>query len=355
MKSLLTIFLAVATALFASACNNGSSTESAAAPAPRASQSLPVQVLNVVPRDLSRIVEISGQVEPLRTIRLAARTDGVLTEVLVEAGDPVRDGQVLARIDVREQRAELARARANLHEKQATFERFEQLKDRAYVDAASYESARAALEVAETEIQLWQTRVDFGTVQSSIDGTVVARYIEPGEAIARHAPLFSLADLSSLVVRVGVSELDLRNLSIGDNVTVRIDAIADSNPVDGRVRRIFPAAEDSSRLIVVEVELAPTGTKVVRPGYLARVELLVDSRLDVLAVPAGSVAQSDGAYYVMVVDSDDRLARRIVEPGIIRGNWREITTGLEPGDRVVSANPQEMSEGEKVRIVDWTT
>lgn len=315
-------------------------------------RSLPIQALSVAPRDLSRVVTVSNSVEPLRVIRLAARTDGVLNEVLVEEGDSVREGQRLAAIDVREQAAELARARARLQERQATFERFEQLRERNYVDLASYEAARAELKVAETDVELWQTRVEFGTVRSSIDGTVVGRYIEPGEAISRHAALFSIADLSSLVVRLGVSELDVGNLRVGDAVVVNIDAVGDQNPVGGLIRRIFPAAEADSRLITVEVELPQGQAHGVRPGFLARARLLVDQRENALAVPAGSVAESDGEFFVMVVNGDERLERRVIEPGVIRGSWREVLSGLQAGDRVVAANPLEMTAGDRVRVVD---
>lgn len=319
----------------------------------RAERSLPVQALEVAPRDLSRVIQVSSMVEPLRTIRLAARTDGVLTDVLVEEGDEIGAGQVLARIDVREQQAELARARARLNEKRANFERMESLMERDYVDAATFEAARAELAVAESEVRLWQTRVEFGTVNSTIDGTVVERYVEPGEAVGRHAPLFSLADLSTQVLRLGISELDIPNLKVGDTVSVRVDAVTDGNPLIGELRRIFPAAEADSRLVTVEVDLPEARGLGVRPGFLARAELVVDLRPNALAVPAGAVAQAGDGYYVMVIGPDNRLRRQTVQPGVIRGAWREIIAGLEPGDRVVAANPLDMGEGELVRIVGW--
>ncbi len=313
---------------------------------------MPVQALEIQPRDLSRVITVSNAVEPLRTIRLAARTDGVLNEVRVEEGDPVEAGQILASIDVREQQAELARARARLEERRATFERLDQLRERNYVDLASYEAARAELSVAETDVELWETRVEFGTVTSSIGGTVVARYVEPGEAISRHEPLFSIADLSALVVRLGVSELDVGNLRVGDPVVINVDAVSQGDQMAGLIRRIFPAAEADSRLITVEVELPEALQQGVRPGFLARARLLVERRENALAVPAGAVAESDGEFFVMVVNGDERLERRVIEPGVIRGAWREVVSGLDEGDRVISANPMEMTPGDRVRVVD---
>ncbi len=329
----------------------GGKTESEGGGGQREPRPLPVRALEVAPRDLSRVVTVSASVEPLRTIQLAARTEGVLTDVLVEEGSQVAQGEVIARIDVREQRAELARSRARLHERQASFERFERLRDRNYVDLASFEAARAELEIAATEVELWETRVAFGTVASSIAGTVVGRYVEPGEAIARHAALFSIADFSNMVVRLGLSELDIANLREGDPVVVHIDALARQEPLDGFIRRIFPSAEAESRLITVEVDLPGALERGVKPGFLARARVLVEEKTDVLAVPAAAVAESDDGFFVMMIDGNDQLERRLVEPGIIRGAWREIADGLAVGERVIAANPMEMSAGDRVRVV----
>ena len=322
--------------------------------AERAEPTLPVQAVEVQPRDLSRTVNVSGPVEPLRNIRLASRTDGVVEEVLVEEGDRVARGEVIARLDVSEQRAELARAQARVEEKALNFERMQRLRDQNYVDAAAFEAAQAELAVARSDEQLWQTRVDFGVVRASANATVIARHIEPGEAVARHDPMFELADLANLVVRLGVSELDVRRLEVGSIASIRLDAVADLNPVEGRVRRIFPSAETDSRLVQVEIELPDAAVMGVRPGFLARAHLVVDERAGVLAVPSAAIAErEDGGYYVMRINDEDRLERRAVEGGVTRGGWLEIRDGLGRGDRVVATNPLDLSEGARVRIVGW--
>jgi RND family efflux transporter MFP subunit len=205
--------------------------------------------------------------------------------------------------------------------------------------------------VAESDVELWRTRVEFGRIVAPIDGHVIQRMVEPGAAIGRLAPAFELSNLDELVVRVGVSELDLDQLEAGDEVPVTIDALGDDGPITGRVRRIFPAAEDSSRLVTVEIALPNAFARGVRPGYLARADLLIDFRENVLAVPAGAVGVGDRSY-VMVIDGDNELVKRAVNTGVIRGQWREITGGLQPGDRIVSSNPIDLAEGDLVRVVD---
>ena len=313
--------------------------------------SLPVRSYEVSRRDLSRHVQVASPVEPLRTVQLAARTDGIIESVEVEAGDRVEAGQLLAQIDVSEQRAELSRAEAALREAQTNFERLQRLRDQDYIDEASFVTAQSELDVALTVVDLWRTRVDFGRITATIDGYVIDRMIEPGSAIARLGSAFELADLDDLVTRIGVSELDVSEIQAGDKVPVRIDALKDRPALDGVVRRVFPAADGASRLVTVEIVLPDAYAQGVRPGFLARADLRVDYKQGVLAVPAGSVGMGDPSY-VMVIDQDSELRRRAVTTGIIRGDWREIVGGLEPGDRIVSSSPLDLAEGTRVRIVD---
>ena len=319
----------------------------------RAAMPEPVLASTVGAQDLSRSITLSNPIEAIRVVDLAARTNGVVTEVLVEEGDPIKVGDVLARIDVAEQRAELARAQAQLQEREANFERFQQLKDRDYIDAASFEAARAELAIARSDVALWQTRVDFGEVTSTVNGTVIDRMIEPGEAIASNGVLFSIADLSTLVVRLGVSELDVGQLQVGQDVSVIIDALDRNQTQIGQIRRIFPAADPTSRLITVEVALPKTDAANIKPGFLARVELVVESFEDVIAIPAIAAGQRDGQAYVMVIDEDMTLIARPVELGVSRGVMREVISGLEVGERVVPSNPSELNAGDLVRIVEW--
>lgn len=322
-------------------------------PGERGEYLLPVQAAEVAPRDLSRTVRLSAPVEPLRTIRLATSIEGIVREVLVEEGDRVAAGALVARLDVAEQRAELARARARREERRANFMRLEDLRRRDYVDAGAFDAAAAELAIAESEVQLWETRVGFGTVRATADGTVVARHVEPGEAVSRHSPVADIADLDQLVLRLGVSELDVVALQRDTAVTLRVDALDASGALVGRIRRIFPVAEAASRLVIVEVEVPEAAVLGVRPGFLARAELVVDRREDVLAVPASAVAELEGGHYVMLIGAQERLERRPVRIGVTRGAWQEVVEGLAPGDRVVATNPLDLSEGMRVRIVGW--
>ncbi len=310
-----------------------------------------VAVMEMEPRDMSRRVTVSAPVEPRVLIRLASRTTGTVDRLLKEEGDRVRRGELLAELDMSEQRAELDRAEAEQERARLDYERLAELRERRAVSLADYQQALANLRVAESERQLWQTRVAFGRITAPQDTVITRRYIEPGEAVQQHDTLFELAAMDELVVRPGLPEVDVVHLMPGQLVTVRLDALPDQR-FAGTVRRIFPSADTGSRLVTVEVALPEDAdTRGVRPGYLARLQFDVDPRTGVLALPTPSVGADDDGYYVYLVEND-ALVRRSVQIGINRGGWTEITDGLSPGEVVLASNPIDMREGQEVRIVE---
>jgi membrane fusion protein, multidrug efflux system len=334
------------------ACGNGNTQETGTDADPRAERTTPVAAVEIQPRDLSRQISLSGTVQPRNHIRLAGRTSGTVDAVHVEEGDTVERGALLAELDMSEPRAELARAQAIRAEAELEYRRAAQLRGDRVISAAEYQRAQAALEVADSEVRLWQTRVDFGRITAPMDAVITARHVDPGEAVQAHETLFELAVMDALVIRMGVSELDVAHLRTGRSVPVRVDALPELE-IDGRLRRIFPMADSVSRLITVEVALpASAAGNGVRPGYLARVRLNVDERPDAIAVPSAALGEDGDTRYVYVI-RDERLHRREVEPGVTRGPWTEIVSGLDPGEIVLATHPIDMRDGQRVRIVGW--
>jgi membrane fusion protein, multidrug efflux system len=337
-------------ALGLTACGDGNGQETNTSP--RAERATPVAAVELQPRDLSRQISLSGTVQPRHRIRLASRTVGNVEAVHGEEGDAVAQGSLLAELDMSEPRAELARARALRSEAELEYRRAEELRENRVISPAEYQRARAALEVADSEVRLWETRVNFGRIAAPMHAVITARHVEPGEAVQAHDTLFELAAMDALVIHLGVSELDVVHLQTGQPVPVRVDALPDLE-IRGELRRIFPVADSVSRLITVEVALPASVTDAgVRPGYLARIRLNVDERPDALAVPSAALGEDGDTRYVYLI-RDERLERREVEPGVTRGPWTEIVSGLETGDIVLATNPIDMRDGQRVRIVGW--
>jgi RND family efflux transporter MFP subunit len=333
----------------AAACSGGGS--ASGAPPRDGARSIPVAVALVAPRDLSRALEVTGRVEPVRTIGVNSLLAGTVLAVHAQEGDRVRAGQLLAELDARETRAQLERAQAVLANAQAVFERNKQLNATKIITDAEFEQSRSAYDVARSDAELWRTRVAFSQITAPSAGVVTAKLVEAGSAVSPNQRVFDLADVSLLVVRVQLSELDVVHVRPGAEVDVVLDAYP-ASPVRGRVRRVFPSADAQSRLVPVEVALAgfPAGVAA-RPGFLARVTFQLDRRPGALVVPAGAVGVGEEGQFVYLVDGDS-LVRRPVTLGITAEGMVEVRQGLAAGERVVTSGHTNLRPGSRVRVTE---
>ncbi|HKY61545.1 MAG TPA: efflux RND transporter periplasmic adaptor subunit, partial [Gemmatimonadota bacterium] len=294
-----------------------------------------------------RDVTVSGVVEPLRTVGLNSQLSSTVLSIAVEEGDRVGPGQVLARLDAAELQAELASAEANHEVAQAAWERAQQLYREQIITLPEYERDRAAFAAAEATLDQLRTRLGYASIRSPLTGVVLEKDVEAGDLVAPQQQLFRVADISTLVVRVGVSELDVVQLAEGDTVEVVLDAFPDQ-PVRGWIRRVFPAADPQSRLVPVEVALEAGSPA--RPGFLARVELRFDARDEVPVIPAAAVVRGAGGQAVFVVQ-EGRAVRRPVQVGQTYEGRVEVQGGLAPGDVVVVKGNASLRDGARVRAL----
>lgn len=333
--------------LWLQACSPG--TEARAGSETAGERPLPVAVAAAERRDLARTVTVTGPIEPLRVIGVNSQAAGTVLAIRAQEGDRVAQGQLLAQLDGREAQAQLERAEALLVSAQSAFERAQSLHQSQIITDAELDQARSAFEVARSDVALWRTRVGFTRIVAPAAGVVMSKAVEAGSAVSPNQQLFELADVSLLVVRVQLSELEVVHLAGGASVEVRLDAYPDV-ALRGTVRRVFPAADPQSRLVPVEVALGrrPRGVEA-RPGFLARVTFPLDMRRGTVVVPASAVGVTEGAAFVYLVEADT-LVRRSVELGITAGGWVEVTGGLEAGERVVTSGHTNLRPGTRVRV-----
>jgi membrane fusion protein, multidrug efflux system len=299
---------------------------------------------------IARAITVPGTVEPIRSVGVNAQLPGALRTVIAEEGTFVEEGAVLATLDDREIAAQLSSAEAAWELARATFERSEQLRERQVITAAEYERDRAALAAAVAQRDQLRTRVGYATVRAPLTGMVTAKLVEAGDVVGNQTRLFTIADISTMVVRVQVSELDVVLISTGDAVDVLLDAFP-GRTLTGRVRRVFPSADPSSRLVPVEVAITGPDARLARPGFLARMTFALGAKENVLLVPASAIVQDAGSQAVFVIEND-RAARRPVRTGVTSQGRVEILDGIQTGDQVVVAGTNNLRDGAAVRVVN---
>lgn len=309
----------------------------------------PVEVVTVARGTLARTTTVAGILEPLRTVGVNAQLSGSLLSVNAEEGNYVREGQTLARIDARELEAQVKSAEASLEFAQSSATRSDELWRQKIITASEYERDRAALAAAQATLEQLKTRLGYAVIRSPISGVVTEKRLEAGDIVSPQTRLFSVADVSMLVSRVMVSELEVSLLKTGAAVDVTVDALGGAR-VQGRIRRVFPSADSATRLVPVEVALTGSSLSQLRPGYTIRSTFRLGTRDDVLIIPTRAVMGPAGARAVVAV-RQGRAERRIVRVGPDIEGTTQVLEGLSLGDTVIVAGQALLRDGAPVRIV----
>lgn len=308
-----------------------------------------VETAAVETGSIAREIEVTGTVEPLRSVGVNAQAAGALVAVNAEEGDYVQRGAVMARLDARELEAQVASARASWEVARDAFSRAQQLRERQVITQAEFDAARAAEASARASLDQLRTRIGYMVVRAPASGVVTEKLVEVGAVVGAQTRLFAIAEISTLVSRVGVSELDVGSLRAGQSARVMLDAYPGQR-FEGRIRRIFPSADPATRLVPVEVALTGEAATAARPGFLARVGFALGAREGVLLVPASAVVGQAGAQQVFVV-VDGKAERRTVETGLSSEGRVEIVSGLREGEAVVITGSNNVRNNADVRVV----
>ncbi len=342
----------------ASACFGNSGQQTAASSAGRGGRGgrggpsdkpIPVEVELVSRGAVARTSTIAGILQPIRIVAVNAQLAGIVLAVKVEEGTRVERGQDLAELDARELEAQVRSAESSVTLAEANFQRSEQLVKQQIITQAEYDRDQAALAASRASLDQLRTRLGYAKIVAPTSGVVTEKRVEAGDAVSTQTRLFTIADVSTLVTRVQVSELEVRSLHAGDTVHLTVDALAGEG-VSARIRRIFPSADSATRLIPVEIALAGSVLDRLRPGYTVRATFFLDRRTDALLVPSRAISGPVGARAAYVVAAG-LVARRAVRVGPDLDGRTEVFEGLSEGDSVIVSGSALLREGAKVRVV----
>lgn len=341
--------LALCLGFFFVGCSQGP----ADAPATNASSpARPVHVVNVLTEEvrlvtMRDVLVLPGRTEALRDVRLAAQRGGVVEWTGVTEGRQVREGEAMARIDLSSLGAALERARANLRLAEDLSRRRTQLFAQGVL--AKEELDQAATELTAARTRLREAEVDFshGTVTSTMNGVVNKVYVDPGEFVGEGDPVVEIVDAATVRVSFDVPEGDVRFLSQGQKVQVRVDAYPEREWT-GEIDFVAWKADAATRTFEVRV-VVDNEDALIRPGMIARgafLRRLVDSAV---TVPLFTV-QDKGGERVVYVEQDGTAQARSVRLGIIEGDRVQVLEGLAAGDRLIVAGHAEVEDGTRVNV-----
>lgn len=303
-------------------------------------------------RDLSHEVRTSAEVEPYQRVFVASQISGLVRHVHFEEGDHIQEGDVMAEIDTRLQQIELKRAKIVLAESKTNYERSKQLYEREAISESEYLADKREFELAENEVERLEQLIDYSYITAPIDAVVTSRDVEIGNSVSENEQIFEIVNMDNLVIRPGVSEMDLPGIEQGQTVDVTLDVYPD-HEFESQIRRIYPDVDADSRLFIIELQLKHTSDDpVIRPGYLARVSFAADHQEPTLTVPTSAIAERDDETIVFLLDENKTtVTATSVEMGARRNGWTHIISGLDENDTVAAANIDALDDGSVVSVV----
>jgi RND family efflux transporter MFP subunit len=316
-----------------------------------------------------------GALKPKRQVEVVPKITGRIQRLLVDVGDAVKEGQLLAELegDELEQQvlradATLAVANATLSQRQAELAnaqadqaRGAQLFSEGLVSVQSQDSLETRVRVVESQLTLAQAQVrqaqadlaelkirqQQAQITAPLSGWIGRRYVDSGALVNTNSPIVSVLDLDTMITEVKVPEEYLGNLGIGNRAQVSIDALG-GQTYEGRVARIAPVLDAATRSGSVQVEIDNSGGRL-KAEMSARIQMEMGSEHRSVVVPRDAVVMRGQQTGVNVLEGD-RVRFQLIQTGLTIEQGVEVLSGLSAGTTVVTRGSQGLQDGAVVEV-----
>jgi membrane fusion protein, multidrug efflux system len=363
MKAYRQVGLVALVAAAASGCGGGGDARNASASTVQAA-TLGASDLAVATRTtLVAGVSLSGALEPKVNVVLGAPIAEQLVEMLVNEGDPVRQGQPVARFrdDVLRSaslsaQADLATAQSQVRMAAAESTRAEALFAEGAIARRDHDNTLLALETARARLALTQSqaasaadRLETATLKSPVTGVVSQRHAQAGDRVDFGKPVLTIVNNSVLQLEASVEAQWLGALRVGRPVVLTLAQQASGDTIRGRLARINPTADPATRQVRIYVDVPNHGNLV--GGLFVSGQVVVSEARGVVAVPRAAV-RTEGAERVVYVVAEGRVARRPVTLGIedVARGLIQLASGVRAGETVIVGPVEGLGDGVPVEV-----
>lgn len=318
-----------------------------------------VSVVAAEPRTWRPAIETIGSARAVNGVDLAVEVPGLVTEILFSANDRVEAGRALLQLDDVVEQADLRAAEAALELSQTELERINTLRDRGVVSSANLDTAQVEATNARAQVARVTAILEQKQRVAPFSGVVGIPRVDLGQYVTAGTVYATLQDLDTMRVDFTIPEQQLRLAEMG--TPVQVSSEIDGNEFAGTVIGIDPRIDPSTRLASLRAEVDnPDGTIV--PGQFMRVRLELPAEEGVIVLPQTAVTSNlygDSVFIVRSTPDEDAedgetltVEQVFIEAGRRDQGLIEIVSGVEVGDRVVSAGQNRLSGGARVTVVD---
>ncbi len=309
---------------------------------------VPVSVASVGLGAVSSYISSTANLVAENEVKVLAEAEGRVAELLVEEGDRVARGQILAQLvkddaEIAFKKAQLRAANARLAHERASRVVSQDLMSREAFDKIALED-----EVAQQELAEAQWRLDKTIIRAPFGGRVTDRVIKPGQHVRPGDALFTVSDFDPLIARIYLPEKDVIGLTAGREVRIRLKA-SEEMRFQGRIRQISPVVDTATGTVKVTIEATAPPSEV-RPGSFVTIDIVRETRPRAVLVPREAVIRELQDAYVFVARGDV-AEKRTVSLGLEEAGRIEALSGVSAGDRVIVAGQGGLKDGSPIKII----
>ncbi len=300
-----------------------------------------------------------GSVVAVRGVTVAADLPGIVEEISFESGRTVQAGQVLIRLDTRQERAQLAAAEAQRDLARLNLDRTRGLATEGVVAQSEYDRASAEHKQAEARVGEIRATIERKQIRAPFSGILGIRQVNLGQYLAGGDPVVPLQAVDPIYVSFSVPQQEVAQLRIGAEVRVSAEGLA-GDPV-GRITAIDSVVDQATRNVQVQATLANAGGRL-RPGMFVKTRVALGTTRSVIALPASAISYApygDSVFLVGDLDGPNGKAYRgvkqqFVKLGGARGDQVAVVSGLTVGQEVVTSGAFKLRTGAAVRVHNET-
>jgi membrane fusion protein (multidrug efflux system) len=346
MKATTTIIatLSLTASALLSGCGTGeaavSSEESILAATP-----VTVEVAQPFRADIYATYEATATITSDADAPVVARATGEVVEILVEEGDRVTKGQVLARLDGERLRLEMLAAKANLKQASTEYERNIDLHERGLIAASTFDALQYDLEELDATYELKKLAYDYSNIRAPISGVVSSRDIKLGQHLSKNDSAFRITDTMELIAHLQIPQSELSKFAAGNAASIEVASMPDEG-FTATIARISPTI-DTRNGTFRATALISNAEGNLAPGMFGHFTISYEQHTDALVIPAEALIDEDDENTVYVVD-DGEVVRRNVKIGIAADGNIEILDGLNENDVIVVVGHSGLRNGSKV-------
>ena len=310
---------------------------------------VPVETGKPTRGDIVAVYSGTAPIEAYAEADVIAKVSGEIREILVEEGDDVTQGQIMARLDGDRLRLELNASQANLRKLQRDYERNVDLKEKGLISTGDFDKIKYDMEALQASFNLAKLELDYTQIRAPINGVVSNRHIRLGNTITAGESAFQVTSFDPLVAYLHIPEREYRNIAKDQFVGIDIDALPGQRII-ASVTRVSPIVDPQTGTFKITIEMSDEQRRI-KPGMFGRISIVYDQHEDVLQIPRSALIEEAGQMSVFVVE-DDKALRRIVQTGYSNSGMIEISDGLGDDDQVVTVGQIGLKDDAVVTVIN---